>query len=69
MPSEPAATDPMPEPPPWPDDDACCGGGCDPCIYDLHAEALTRYRAALAAWQARHPAPPADETVKAERPT
>ena len=51
----------MPQPPVWPGDDACCGDGCDPCIFDLHADAQARYRSALAAWQARHPepAPPA----------
>lgn len=47
--------DPRPEPPPFPEDDACCGNGCDPCIYDLHAEAMERYRAELRAWRARHP--------------
>lgn len=51
--------DPPPVAPPWPDDDACCGNGCDPCIYDLHAEAMERYRQALREWKARHPDAPA----------
>lgn len=46
--------DPRPEPPPTPDDDACCGNGCDPCIWDLHAAEVARWREALRAWQERH---------------
>jgi Oxidoreductase-like protein, N-terminal len=59
MPIDPAPStpdpDPMPQPPEWPGDDACCGNGCDPCVFDLHAAAQARYRDALAAWRARHP--------------
>jgi hypothetical protein len=58
MSTHPAHADPQPEPPPWPDADACCGQGCEPCIYELHAEAQARFEAALAAWLARHSAPP-----------
>ena len=47
--------DPMPEPPPEPDFDACCGNGCDPCIFDLHDLAMDRYRQDLRAWRERHP--------------
>ena len=47
--------DPRPEPPLPPEPDACCGSGCNPCVYDLHDAALERYRAALRAWQERHP--------------
>ena len=47
--------DPMPEPPPEPDLDACCGSGCNPCIFDLHDMAMERYRMALRAWRERHP--------------
>jgi hypothetical protein len=49
--------DPRPEPPLPPDDDACCGSGCNPCVYDLYDAALERYRAALHAWPERHPEP------------
>jgi len=53
--------DPMPLPPPQPDLDACCGNGCDPCVFDLHELAMDRYRQALRAWRSRHPdAPPGD---------
>lgn len=47
--------DPKPQPPVEPDALACCGEGCVPCIYDLHEQAVERYREALAAWLARHP--------------
>jgi hypothetical protein len=47
------ATDPPPTAPEAPLASDCCGGGCDRCVYDLHDEALARYRAELAAWQAR----------------
>lgn len=49
------AHDPMPQPPPEPDFDACCGNGCDPCIFDLHDLAMDAYRQALRAWRERHP--------------
>lgn len=52
-----ASTDPMPTPPPEPDFDACCGNGCDPCIFDLHDLEMDRYRQALRAWRERHPGP------------
>lgn len=45
--------DPMPEPPEPPDINACCGSGCDPCIFDSHDMAMDAYRQALRAWQAR----------------
>ena len=52
--TDPAAVrDPMPQPPPPLDPDACCGQGCDPCVLELQAEALDRYRAELARWRAR----------------
>lgn len=59
--TEPAAAfpdDPRPEPPPAPDFDACCGNGCDPCIFDLHDLAMDDYRRALRAWRERHPGTP-----------
>lgn len=52
--------DPMPQPPPEPDFDACCGNGCDPCIFDLHDLEMDRYRQALRAWRERHPGLPQD---------
>ncbi|WP_418315722.1 oxidoreductase-like domain-containing protein [Piscinibacter sakaiensis] len=52
--------DPRPQPPPPLDDDACCGQGCEPCILEQHAEAVDRYREALAAWLQRHPQAAAD---------
>jgi hypothetical protein len=52
--AEPPA-DPKPEPPPQPDFDACCGNGCEPCVFDLHDMAMEQYRQALRAWEARHP--------------
>lgn len=54
------AVDPMPQPPPEPDFDACCGNGCDPCIFDLHDLEMDRYRQALRAWRERHPGSPQD---------
>ncbi|WP_426663571.1 oxidoreductase-like domain-containing protein [Rhodanobacter aciditrophus] len=49
------AGDPRPQPPPEPDPADCCGEGCVPCVYDIYEQALERYKAALAAWQERHP--------------
>ncbi len=48
-------SDPMPTPPEQPELEACCGNGCDPCIFDIHALDMDRYRQALRAWRARHP--------------
>lgn len=57
MPSSPQSDDdPRPAPPERPDNDACCHSGCDPCIFDLYDEALERWRADLAAWEAREAA-------------
>lgn len=48
--------DPRPPlPPNRPDDEDCCGGGCNPCIFDYYYEEMERYRDELRAWQARHP--------------
>jgi hypothetical protein len=49
----PEPDDPAPQPPPEPDLDACCGQGCDPCVFDLYEAARERYRAELQAWQQR----------------
>jgi hypothetical protein len=48
----------MPEPPEQPDLDACCGNGCDPCVFDTYDLAMDRYRQALREWRARHPEAP-----------
>lgn len=45
--------DPMPLPPEAPDINACCGSGCDPCIFDAHDMAMDEHRQRLRAWQAR----------------
>jgi len=42
-----------PVPPRKPSPEECCGVGCDPCIFDRYAEALTKYEAQFAEWQAR----------------
>ncbi len=57
--TQPPDLDRPPEPPPPPDFDACCGNGCDPCIFDLHDLAMDEYRRALRAWRERHPDSPA----------
>lgn len=54
-----SSADPKPTPPEPPDFDACCGNGCDPCIFDLHDMAMDDYRKALKAWEARQAPPPA----------
>jgi hypothetical protein len=45
--------DPRPTPPKRPEPDDCCNSGCNPCVFDLYEDALERYEAALAEWQAR----------------
>lgn len=54
-PADPRADDPdgPPPEPPRPDDLDCCGNGCDPCIFDLHAQALQRWRGEMKAWRER----------------
>jgi len=47
--------DPEPRKPEPPDPGDCCGGGCVRCVFDVYEDAMERYLAALAAWQARHP--------------
>ncbi len=54
-------SDPRPLPPEEPPLEACCGSGCNPCIFDTYAEELQQYRRDLLAWQQRHPAKPAKE--------
>ncbi|MGN6087231.1 oxidoreductase-like domain-containing protein [Trinickia sp.] len=48
--------DPRPTPPERPTQEDCCHSGCSPCVFDLYDEALERYEAALAAWEARQKA-------------
>jgi hypothetical protein len=53
--------DPPPVEPTPPDGNACCGSGCDPCVWDLYDAERTRYVEALRAWrerQARKPQTP-----------
>ena len=59
--------DPRPQPPVCPDNDDCCHSGCDPCIFDLYDEEFGRYRAALAAWEAREAERQAQAQAKAPR--
>ena len=47
--------DPRPAPPEKPAPAECCEAGCDPCVFDVYAEALDAYRIALALWLERHP--------------
>jgi hypothetical protein len=50
-----AEDDLPPTPPVRPLDEACCGQGCTPCVFDSYEEALARYEAAMKEWRARHP--------------
>ncbi|WP_260464007.1 oxidoreductase-like domain-containing protein [Burkholderia sp. Bp8963] len=47
------ADDPRPIPPQQPELEDCCNSGCSPCVFDLYEDAMDRYRAELAAWEAR----------------
>lgn len=60
--------DPMPLPPEAPDINACCGSGCDPCIFDAHDLAMDAYRQQLRAWQARQAATAASSTSQEAPP-
>ena len=60
--TDPAATraeDPAPLEPTRPEDYECCGNGCEPCVFDLHAQAVERWRAEMKAWRERQAARPA----------
>jgi hypothetical protein len=56
--------DPPPLEPSRPEDYECCGNGCEPCVFDLHAQAVDRWRSDMKAWRARQAAraeaPPGD---------
>jgi hypothetical protein len=45
--------DPPPVPPIEPDFEACCGNGCEPCIFDIYGAERERYFAALRDWERR----------------
>jgi hypothetical protein len=51
--------DPAPLEPPRPEDYECCGNGCEPCVFDLHAQAVERWRTEMKAWRERQAARPA----------
>jgi len=62
--------DPRPEAPPEPDLDACCGQGCNPCIFDLYEMEREKYEAKLRAWEERQAAralSPGSAPVKRKR--
>ena len=46
-------SDPEPRRPADPDPLDCCGSGCVRCIFDVHDEAMERYREQHGAWLAR----------------
>jgi Oxidoreductase-like protein, N-terminal. len=45
--------DPPPVAPERPANEACCGGGCARCVFDLYEDAREHYEAELAAWRKR----------------
>ncbi len=47
--------DPRPVEPIQPTLEDCCTSGCVYCVFDMYEEKLTKYQAALAEWQIRHP--------------
>jgi len=47
------SADPAPAPPVRPEQEDCCHGGCDRCVFDLYEEALERYESARRAWEER----------------
>jgi len=48
-----ADNDPPPVAPVRPEQEDCCKGGCERCVFDLYADAQERYEAELRAWQQR----------------
>ncbi len=52
--SEDNSADLRPVAPGRPDNDDCCGSGCNPCIFDLYDEAMARHYEALEAWKKRN---------------
>jgi len=53
MPDPRTPADPRPVEPIEPDFEACCGNGCEPCIFDVYAIERERYLAALRDWEKR----------------
>lgn len=56
LPDDPPPDDPPPAEPLPPDDAACCGSGCDPCVWDFFNEERRQWQADMAAWRARRAA-------------
>ena len=50
----PEDNDPRPVPPERPSPEDCCNSSCNPCIFDLYADALARYQNELQEWEERH---------------
>lgn len=48
------ADDPRPEEPVEPDLNACCGNGCEPCVFDTYAEERRAWQQAVKYWEERH---------------
>lgn len=53
--------DPRPVPPIEPESGDCCGSGCVRCVFDLHEDAMERYREILGAWESRQTASDDDQ--------
>ena len=49
----PEDSDPRPVPPERPNPGDCCNSSCNPCIFDLYADALDRYQKELQDWEER----------------
>ncbi|MDX1653689.1 MAG: oxidoreductase-like domain-containing protein [Candidatus Competibacteraceae bacterium] len=47
----------LPPPPRRPDPDECCGGGCNPCIFDCYEEALENWQRQVEALSRRRSKP------------
>jgi hypothetical protein len=62
-------SDPPPLEPPRPEDYECCGNGCEPCVFDLHAQAVDRWRGEMKAWRARQAASAEAPAVEAQPTT
>ena len=49
----PEDSDPRPVPPERPNPADCCNSSCNPCIFDLYADALDRYQVEVQEWEER----------------